>query len=153
MSAVAASTNLCARTTGVSLSARNQRFNGAQIRAAAPRVKAARRGFTVKATVDATDFTFAKAIMTEDMPVLVYFWAPWCGPCKLSGPLFDEVAMKNATKCQAVKVNTDDYPSVASEYNIRNIPCVVVFRNGKVIDQVAGNDLDADLEGTVAKYV
>ena len=74
------------------------------------------------------DDTFEQDVLKSDVPVLVDFWAPWCGPCRMIAPLIDQLAEEYAGKLKAVKLNTDESPSIATEYEIRSIPTVMILR-------------------------
>ena len=84
------------------------------------------------------DQTFEQDVLKSDVPVLVDFWAPWCGPCRMIAPLIDQLAEEYAGKLKAVKLNTDESPSIATEYGIRSIPTVMIFKDGKKMDTVIG---------------
>jgi thioredoxin 1 len=88
--------------------------------------------------VTVTDANFEEEIIRSELPVLVDFWAPWCGPCHMVAPAVAELAEKYAGKLKVCKVNVDNSPAAAGRYGIRGIPTLMVFRGGKAVDQVVG---------------
>lgn len=84
-----------------------------------------------------TDASFAEAV-TKSPLLLVDFWAPWCGPCKMLGPIIDEIAEELAGKATIAKVNVDDSPSIAAEHRISAIPTIMIFREGKLVERLTG---------------
>ena len=85
-----------------------------------------------------TTNTFAEEVLTNSDPVLVDFWAPWCGPCRAIAPAIDELAEQFAGQVKIAKLNVDDYADTAKEYGIRSIPTLVIFRDGEVVDRIQG---------------
>src|SRR5712691_1491888 len=94
-------------------------------------------------TVD--EGSFDREVTHSDKPVLVDFWAEWCGPCKLIAPLLDEVAREKAGAVKVAKVNVDENQSLSFKYNIRAIPALLFFKNGQLHDQVTGMTSKKDL--------
>ena len=86
----------------------------------------------------ATDESFATEVLQASIPVLVDFWAEWCGPCRMLAPTMDELAKEYTGKIKVVKVNVDDCSATASTYSIRSIPTLILFKNGKIVDTKSG---------------
>ncbi len=89
-------------------------------------------------TTTTTDADFAKDVLQSDKPVLVDFWAEWCGPCKMVAPVLEEIAGENADKLSIVKLNIDENPGTARDYAIMSIPTMAVFQGGKIVKQIVG---------------
>tara|TARA_Y100000310_G_scaffold134116_1_gene133134 strand:- start:1569 stop:1895 length:327 start_codon:yes stop_codon:yes gene_type:complete len=82
--------------------------------------------------------TWDEEVVKSKLPVVVDFWASWCGPCKMLAPIFDEVSKELGDKLKFAKISTEDYPKVAQENQITGIPCLIVFKDGKEIDRIIG---------------
>jgi thioredoxin 1 len=88
--------------------------------------------------LEVNDATFDQEVLRSELPVLVDFWAVWCGPCKAVAPIVDGVAQTYAGKLKVAKVNVDENPATPSRYSIRGIPTLLFFKGGKVADQIVG---------------
>ena len=102
---------------------------------------------------DVSDSEFDVEVLQSGIPVLVDFWAPWCGPCKSIAPLLDQLAATYAGKIKIVKINVDNNPQVPTQYDVRGIPNLVFFRGGKVVDRVIGAVPAEQLIAVVNKVV
>ena len=101
--------------------------------------------------IAATDDNFQKEVLESSEPVLVDFWATWCGPCKAIGPIVEELAQDYAGRAKMVKVNTDENPRTPSQFNIRSIPTLMVFKNGELVDQLIGAAPKDKISGMIEK--
>ncbi len=94
---------------------------------------------------DTSDSTFETDVLENDAPVLVDFWAPWCGPCRMVAPIVEELAEEYDGQVKFVKLNTDENPQVAGKYGIRSIPTLLVFKGGEPVSQIVGFRPKSDL--------
>ncbi len=85
-----------------------------------------------------TDENFEIEVLQSPIPVVIDFWAEWCGPCKALTPAINEITKEYAGKCKVGKLNVDNSPNISIEYGIRSIPCVIFFKDGKEIDRIIG---------------
>lgn len=105
------------------------------------------------AVLVADDANWDGMVIACETPVLVEFWAPWCGPCRMIAPVIDELAKDYAGKIKCCKVNTDDNPKVASTYGIRSIPTVLIFKGGDKKESVIGAVPKTTLTTLIDKYI
>ncbi len=89
-------------------------------------------------TYKVTDQDFEKEVLKSEVPVLVDFWAPWCGPCRIIGPVIDEIAQEMKGKVKVCKMNVDENPVTPGKYGIRAIPTLIIFKNGEPVEIIVG---------------
>ena len=101
-------------------------------------------------TTAVTDASFAVDVLQSDKPVLVDFWAEWCGPCRLVAPVLEEIAGEHGEKLKVVKINIDENPHVPGRYGVRGIPTMILFKGGNVVEQFTGLQDKATLRAKIA---
>jgi thioredoxin 1 len=102
---------------------------------------------------DISDSDFEEKVLKSDIPVLVDFWAPWCGPCRAIAPVIDELSGDYAGKLKVAKCNVDDNPKTPSRYGIRAIPTLIIFKDGNVSEQITGAVAKSQITAAVDKAV
>ncbi len=96
-----------------------------------------------------TDQTFESEVLQSSVPVLVDFWAPWCGPCRMIAPIIEELARDNSGAIKVAKINIDDSPNVAASYGVSSIPTLMLFKGGEVVDRFVGVQPKSRLQGAI----
>jgi thioredoxin 1 len=105
------------------------------------------------AEIQLTDDTFDKDVLQSPQPVLVDFWAPWCGPCRMLTPVVEELAKEYTGKIRVGKINTDEHPNAASRFKISAIPTLLFFKDGKVVEQLVGVHSKAEIKKTLDSMI
>jgi len=103
--------------------------------------------------LDITDSTFEAEVLNSSVPVVVDFWAPWCGPCRKLGPVLDEIAQELEGKIKIVKVNTDENLKTAKEYSIIGLPSLLVFKNGQPVERLVGLMPKSSIVSNIEKHL
>ena len=103
--------------------------------------------------ININDSNFKQEVLEESVPVLVDFWAVWCGPCLRLAPVIEEIANEYKGELKICKLNVDEAPKTASSYGIMSIPTLAIFKSGKVVDKIIGALPKAELEATIKKHI
>ena len=103
--------------------------------------------------IELTNNNFDEVIVNSDIPVIIDFWAPWCGPCKMMGPNFERSAAKFPLKTLFTKVNTEDEQNLGARFGIRSIPTLVIFKGGKEVHRISGALDEASLSKLVSEFI
>src|SRR5579863_1148909 len=107
----------------------------------------------MSALAEVTQANFQTEVLSSEQPVLVDFWAPWCGPCRMLGPIVEKIAAANTGKAKFVKLNTDENPSLAGQYQVSGIPCLILFKNGEAVDRIVGYVPENTVTSMLSKHV
>lgn len=99
--------------------------------------------------INVTDESFDSEVLGSDLPVLVDFWAPWCGPCKMIAPVLSEIAEERAGKLKVCKANVQDHPALAARFRVMSIPALMLFKGGEVTARSVGAVPKADIEAMI----
>jgi thioredoxin 1 len=99
----------------------------------------------MSSAVAVTDASFTELVLESDLPVLVDFWADWCGPCRMMAPMLDQIAAEYGEKITVVKLNIDENPEIADKYKVMSIPFLSVFVNGEIVKEIVGAKAKAAL--------
>ncbi|MDD5005379.1 MAG: thioredoxin [Candidatus Omnitrophica bacterium] len=103
--------------------------------------------------ININDANFKQEVLEVDIPVLVDFWAVWCGPCLRLAPVIEQIAKEYKGKLKVCKLNVDDASNTASNYDIMSIPTLAIFKKGKIVDRIVGALPKAEIETTIKKYI
>ncbi|MGQ9860070.1 MAG: thioredoxin [Thermodesulfobacteriota bacterium] len=106
---------------------------------------------TSQHVTEVSDATFEREILQSDMPTLVDFWAPWCGPCRVVGPIVEELAAQYSGRIKVAKMNVDNNPVTPGKYGIRGIPTIILFKDGEAVDQIVGAVPKGQIEALLQK--
>jgi thioredoxin 1 len=100
-----------------------------------------------------TDETFSQAVLKADQPILVDFWAVWCGPCRMVAPVVDEIAREQEGKLKVMKLDVDDNQNTAMAYGVMSIPTLILFKNGQPVERIVGFRPKADMEKKILPHL
>jgi thioredoxin 1 len=107
----------------------------------------------MSALPDVSQSNWQQEVLSSDQPVLVDFWAPWCGPCRMLAPVVEKVAKAHAGRMKFVKLNTDENPSIGGTYHVSGIPCLILFKGGQAVDRIVGFVPEGTINSMLAKHL
>ena len=100
-----------------------------------------------------SELNFNKEVLESDIPVVVDFWASWCGPCRMMAPVLENIASKSPQNLKVLKLNVDENPEISNNYGITGIPCLIVFKKGKEVDRIVGFRQEGELNTRLSNHV
>lgn len=103
--------------------------------------------------VTVTDSTFQQEVIESEKPVLVDFWAPWCGPCRMVGPVLEEIAAEDEARIKIVKINVDENQKYAGQLGVFNIPTMILYKNGEPVDKIVGAQPKKSIQATLEPHL
>ena len=107
----------------------------------------------MSALPDVSSSSFQQEVVASDKPVLVDFWAPWCGPCKMLAPVVEKIAGQLGDRIKFVKLNTDENPSLAGQFGVSGIPCLILFKGGQAVDRIVGFVPKSAITSMISKHL
>jgi thioredoxin 1 len=109
--------------------------------------------YEVEKMINLSENNFKEEVLNSQEVVLVDFWAPWCGPCRMVGPILEKIAREKTGKVKIVKVNVDENPGLSSNFNVMSIPTLIIFKNGQLVDQFVGALPQAAIEKKLERWL